>query len=400
VADSTQLLTASTPDGGQPSASTAHSVAAGAVAAIVSTASSFAVVLSGLRAVGASPAQAGSGLITMGVLMGALTIGIAVRTRVPITIVWSTPGAALLAASGGHADWAAAIGAFMVSGALLMLTGLWRPMGRLIAAIPPALASAMLAGVLMSLCLVPVQLAARSPAQAAPIIVTWLVLSRWARRWAATGALVAAGLVVAIAPRHLAVAPSVLPHLAATMPRPDLGAIIALGIPLFVVTMTSQNIVGMGVLGVYGYRPRLRPLLLSSGGASVAGAPFGAHALNLAAIGAALTAGPEGGPDPGRRWIAAASAGATYVLLGVGSGLVVAFAALAPPLLIESVAGLALLTSLTGALTSAMEDPSARDAAIVTLVVTVAGIAPFGVSSPVWGLAAGLVVHGLAAVRR
>jgi benzoate membrane transport protein len=363
------------------------------VAAVVAWGGAFAVVLAGLTAVGASDAQAASGLLAVSIGMGVLTVWLAARERIPVTIAWSTPGAALLVSAGAvEGGWPAAVGAFAVTGVLLALAGLWRPLGRLIAAIPGPLASAMLAGVLLSVCLAPVRFAADAPLSAAPILVTWAVLLRVARRWATPGALVAAAVVVAVDPSGRDSGVGLLPALEWTTPAFEPGVLIGLALPLFIVTMASQNVTGMTVLAGYGYRPRLPPVLAGTGAATVAAAPFGGHALNLAAISAALTAGPDGGRDPARRWIAAASAGVSYVVLGLGAGLIAAFAAAAPPLLIEAVAGLALLGALAGALAAAAASERHRDAAVVTLVVSASGIAPLGVSAPFWGLVAGIAL--------
>jgi benzoate membrane transport protein len=359
----------------------------------------FAVVLAGLTAVGATDAQAASGLLALSVGMGVLTVWLALRERIPITIAWSTPGAALLVSAGAvEGGWPAAVGAFVVTGALLALAGLWRPLGRLIAAIPGSLANAMLAGVLLSVCLTPVRFAVESPWAAAPILLVWVAALRLARRWAIPAALVAAAVVVAVDPSGRESGVDLVPAPVLTAPVFEPGVVIGLALPLFIVTMASQNVTGMTVLATFGYRPRLPGILAGTGLATVATAPLGAHALNLAAISATLTAGPDGGRDPARRWIAAVAAGVTYVLLGLGAGLIAAFAAAAPALLIEAVAGLALLGALGGALAAAAASEDQRDAAVVTLVVSASGVAPLGVSAPFWGLLAGLAV--LAVLRR
>jgi benzoate membrane transport protein len=371
--------------------------AAGLVAAIVGFASTFAVVLSGLRAVGADSDQAASGLTALCLTMGVAAIVIGVRTRIPVSIAWSTPGAALLV-SAGHVDggYRAALGAFLLTGLLIVLSGFWPLLARAITAIPPAIAAAMLAGILLPLCIAPVRSVADLPWLTAPMIVTWVVLSRVARGWAVPGALVVAITAILIdRPIDLGPADGLLPHLAATRPSLTLGAVIGLAIPLFVVTMASQNVPGMTVLQSFGYRPRLRPLLVGTGAATAIGAPFGAHAINLAAITAALAAGPDAHPDPARRWIASVTAGVGHLVLGLTAGLATAFVAASPVLLIEAVAGLALLGALGASLATAAADVALREPAIVTFVVSASGVVILGISSAFWGLLAGLALAAL-----
>jgi benzoate membrane transport protein len=382
----------------KPRAGASQPVIAGVVASLVGFASTFALVLAGLRAVGASEAEAASGLATLCFTMTVVAIWLGVRYRQPLAIAWSTPGAALLVAGGEvPGGYPAALGAFAVTGVLIVIAGLWRTLGRWVEAIPSALASAMLAGVLLPVCLAPVEAAVDLPAQALPVIATWVVLMRVARRWAVPGALAVAAAVIAIDPRESATPLEVLPALTWPTPTLDAGALLGLALPLFVVTMASQNVTGLAVLQSFGYRPPVTPALVSTGAATVAGAPFGAHAINLAAITAALVAGPDAHPDPGRRWVASVAGGATYLVLGLIAGLAAALVAVAPPLLIEAVAGLALFGALAGALAAAMADGERRDAAIVTFVVSASGITVAGISAPFWGLVAGL---SYAAVQR
>ncbi|MEA2305032.1 MAG: benzoate rane transport protein [Solirubrobacteraceae bacterium] len=373
-------------------------VLAGVMSSLVGFASSFAVVLAGLRAVGADAGQAASGLLVLCVGMGATAIVLSRRRRLPLNIAWSTPGAALLIAAGPvHGGYPAALGAFLAAGLLTVLAGLWRPLGRWIAAIPAPLANALLAGVLLSVCVAPVRGVTELPWLTLPVVVTWAVLGRVARRWAVPGALVAAAVAIAV---DGALAPGAadhpLPTLTATLPVLDVRTLVGVGLPLFLVTMASQNLAGMSVLRLHGYDPELRPILLSTGAVSVLGAPFGAHAINLAAITAGLTAGPDAHPDPGRRWIATVAGGVAYLVLGISAGLVTAVIAASPPVVIEAVAGLALLGALAAALGAATADPAQRDAAIVTFVVSASGLTLAGISAPFWGLVAGLALLALA----
>lgn len=376
-------------------------IAAGVVAALVGFASSFTIVLAGLTAVGADESHAASGLLVLSVSMGLVGMWASWRLRLPISIAWSTPGAALLTSSGLVAGgYDAALGAFVLAGTLTVLAGLWRTLGRWIAQIPGPLASALLAGVLLPVCLAPARSVVAAPAVTAPVVVVWILAMRFARRWAVPSALLAAVLSVAIVrPEGTGDFAPRLPHLVFDLPTFHLGTLLGLGIPLFIVTMASQNVAGMAVLRSYGFDPPLRPLLVSTGAATIVGAPFGAHGVNLAALTAALVAGPDAHPRPEERWIAGAVSGATYVVLGLLAGLATAVVATAPSTLVAAVAGLALLPSLAGALAAATADPKARDAAVVTLVVSASGISAFGISAPFWGLAAGLIVHGLARLR-
>jgi benzoate membrane transport protein len=369
-------------------------VVAGLIAAIVGFMGAFAVVLAGLRAVGANEAQAASGLLAVTVAMGLISIFLSVRSRMPMLAAWSTPGAALLISTGAlDGGWPAAVGAFVVCGVLLALAGLWRPLARLISAIPAPIASAMLAGVLLTVCLAPARAAADSPAHALPVIAAWLLLWRFAPRWAVPAALGALAIVMVV--EGAALDGRLAPSLELTAPVFELSAIVGLALPLFLVTMASQNVTGMAVLQSFGYKPELRPVLLTTGIGTSLVAPFGGHALNLAAITMALAAGPDAGPDPSRRWISGVSSGIAYVVFGLGAGLAAALASAAPPGLIDAVAGLALLGALTASLAVAMADTPDRDAAVVTLVVAASAITIAGISAPFWGLVAGLGVRWL-----
>ncbi len=372
-------------------------VVAGVIAALVGFSSSFTIVLAGLVAVGASDRQASSGLLVLSVSMGLVGMWASWRQKLPISIAWSTPGAALLVSSSAlDGGYRAALGAFVLAGVLTVVAGLWRSLARWIAMIPGPLASALLAGVLLPVCFAPAKSMVAEPWMTAPVIVVWALLMRFSRRWAVPGALVAA--VIAIAVGRSTSSPDFVPswpHLTLNTPQFDIGTMVGLGIPLFIVTMASQNVAGMAVLRSFGFTPKLRPLLVATGATTVIGAPFGAHGVNLAALTAALVAGPDADPQPDRRWIASFSCGVAYVVMGLFAGLATALVASAPPILISAVAGLALLGALTGALGAAMADPAMRDAAVITLVVSASGITAFGISAPFWGLSAGLLFHGL-----
>jgi benzoate membrane transport protein len=366
----------------------------GFVGALVGFFGAFSIVLAGLHAIGADRTQSVSGLAILSIGSGVLGIVLSWRSRMPISIAWSTPGAAVLIGA-GHVPggYPAALGAFVVSGALFVLAGLSRRFERLVTAIPTSLASALLAGVLLPVCLSPARSLVAHPGLTAPMIATWLVLTRLARRLAVPGAFAAAAAALVIDGRvHAAALSHPLLLLTAVAPTFHLGTVLSVALPLFLVTMASQNLAGMAVLRLHGYEPRLGPVLTSTGAATAAAAPLGAHAFNLAAITAGLMAGPAAGPKPERRWIAAVTGGFAYIILGLFTGLATGIAASAPPVLSEAVAGLALLGSLGGALRAATDDEPRRDAALATLVVTASGITAAGLGAPFWGLAGGLAV--------
>ncbi|HEY7689620.1 MAG TPA: benzoate/H(+) symporter BenE family transporter [Dongiaceae bacterium] len=376
--------------------SIAQPISAGVLAAIVGFASAFPVVLQGLAGVGATPAEAASGLLALCIGQGVLAIWLGLRSRMPIAIAWSTPGAALLASAGAPAGFAVAVGAFLVAAALVIVAGLWRPFARAVESIPITLASAMLAGVLMHICLAPVEAVGRMPALALPIVIAWAVAWRFVRPYAVPIAVIVTAAIVFFAtPIPEGALSDILPQPVLVTPALSLDAVIGIALPLFIVTMASQNLPGLAVLSANGYRPSAGPLFLSTGIASAVVAPFGGHALNLAAITAALCASPEAHPDPAKRYIASVSAGASYLAIALFAGFAAAFIAASPPLLIQAVAGLALLGSLVGALTAAFAKEDERIPAILTFITAASGVSFFGIGPAFWGLIAGGAVMAL-----
>lgn len=351
-------------------------------------------MIAGLRAVGATETQAASGLFALCIGTGLLCIVVPLVTRMPVSFAWSTPGAALLvAAAATTQQFAAAIGAFIVCGVLIVLSGLWPALGRAITSIPKPIASAMLAGILFPICLAPVFAAVEQPAIAVPMVIVWLLLARLAPRWAVPAAMLVAvvGIAVIAGPAVLE-SEAVRPQLQFTAPVFDPFVIVSLGVPLFIVTMAGQNVPGFAVMSTFGYRLAPRPVLVASGVASAGAAFAGAHALNLAAITAAIMASPEANPDPRRRWVATFTSGVVYLVLGAGAGLAAAVVQASPPIIITAVAGLALLGAMVTSVTGAFEDPTQRITAIGTFLVTASGVAIAGIGSAFWGLVVGGVL--------
>jgi benzoate membrane transport protein len=373
----------------------AHSILAGIVAALVGYTGAFAVVLAGLRGVGASPSQAASGLLAVAAMAGLCTLLLTRRHRIPILIAWSTPGAALLASTGAvHGGWPTAIGAFLITGALIMLTGLWPRLGALIAAVPVPIAQAMLAGVVLELCLKPVKGFVAHPWEVGPILLTWLALVRLAPKWAVPAAFAVALVVIGIdAGGHGGIHGSLLPHVSWTAPRFTWTGLLSLALPLYVVTMAGQNIPGTAILATYGYRVPWRESMTVTGAGTIVGALAGGHAVNLAAISASLVAAPHAEPDRDKRWTAAMSAGWAFLALALFSSALTTFVSVAPPDVVGSVAGLALLGTLAASLGGALRAEHGREAAAITFVIAASGVSFLSIGAAFWALLAGLAVR-------
>lgn len=379
----------------------AQSFFMGFLAAFVGTASSFAVVLQGLTAVGATSFEAASGLLALSVAMGVCAIVLSLKTRMPISIAWSTPGAALLATSGAvEGGFPVAVGAFIICAVLIIICGIWKPLGKAVAAIPGPLANAMLAGVLLGLCLAPIKAVAFNPLFGLPIVIAWLVVGRFNRILAVPAALAAFVLVLvfgvtfpdgAIDQLNL----SLVPPVEFVMPKFTIAGLVGIALPLFIVTMASQNIPGTAVLRAHDYDTPPGPLFTMTGIFSLLSAPFGGHAVNLAAITAAMCAGEDAHPDPKKRYWAAIFAGGFYVLFGLLAGVITSLVSLAPSILIEAVAGLALIGAFSGSAVAAFRDEGSREAAAVTFLVTAAGLTFYGISGAFWGLLAGILIYAL-----
>lgn len=384
----------SPPPAGPDSGLSPKAVAAGLLTALVGYASSVAVVIQGLAAVGADTAQIVSALVAVGMAMGLLAMGLSLHSRKPISIAWTTPGAALLAATGPmDGGFPAAVGAFIVTAGLVMAAGLWTPLGRWVAAIPRPLANAMLAGILLKLCLAPFAAVGQAPGVALLVLATWAVVGRVARLYAVPAAvLVALGAMALDASGGLP-AGAAWPGLVFVEPVFTAEALVGIALPLFIVTMASQNIPGLAVLATYDYWPKTRPIFLATGAASAATALAGAPTVNLAAITAALCASPDADPNPARRWQAAFVGGLGYIALAALAGVTATMVTRSPPVLIEAVAGLALIGAFGSALLATVQAEENRTAALVTLLVTASGLSFGGVGSAFWGLLLGGAVH-------
>jgi benzoate membrane transport protein len=366
----------------------------GLIVALVGFTSSVAILIKGLANMGASEAQIASALLFVGFAKGIAAIVLSLHSRMPISVAWSTPGLALLGATGAVAGgFPAVVGAFIVTGALIVLAAFWQPLSRFVQAIPKPIAAAMLAGILFKLCMAPFIAVQATPWAALVIIGVWLVLLKVARLWAVPAAvLLALGLTAATTGFGegfaFRLASPVL-----VMPEITVSALLGVALPLFIVTMASQNITGLAVLSTYGYRHKPRDGLFVTGTLSMVTAPFAAPTINYAAITAALCAGPDAGADPAKRYVAAVFSGVGYILLTVFAAVAAALVLRASPALIEAAAGLALIGAFGAAMHGAISDEETRLPALLTFFVAASGLTIFGIGGAFWGLIAGWGVH-------
>ena len=375
-------------------------ISAALVAALVGYGSSIAIVLAAAQAVGATPGQTVSWVLALCLAKAAGSLLLSVATRIPVVLAWSTPGAALVAATTG-VTLPEAVGAFLLAAALIVLTGLVRPLGRLVARIPDGIAAGMLAGVLLPFVLRLAPSAQDLPMIVLPMAAVFLGVRLWNPALAVLAAL-ATGLALAFALGLSAppVIDEVLPALTVVAPafRPEV--LIGLGLPLYLVTMASQNLPGFATLRAAGYTPPVAPALVTTGALSGLSALAGAHTTSMAAITAAICLGPDVEPDPARRWRVGIAYAGVWVGLGLLGPLILAALTALPAALIAAVVAIALLGPLTGALTGAFTPEPTRLPAAVALTVTASGTAAFGIGAAFWGLLAGLTVHIVQQVRK
>ncbi|MGV3578639.1 benzoate/H(+) symporter BenE family transporter [Brevundimonas sp.] len=371
---------------------------AAAVGVIVGFGGTVALVVQAGQNLGASPLQVVSMVTALCLGIGVPGLLLSWRLRIPVILAWSTPGAALLAASTLGLDWSTAVGAFIIAGLLMVVVGLVPAIGRLAARIPSAIASAMLAGVLLPFVIKLFLVFPTDLALAAGLTAVFLIARRLAPTWALP--LVLVSTFAALAFRgQLALPPGggLFGALSPAVPHFDLKAAISLALPLFLVTLVSQNLPGLVVLRTAGYEPPPGPLLLSTGAATVLLAPFGVYGINMAAIVAAICTGPEAHPDKDRRWVVGVIYGGLYLVAAAFAAPLAGLFIVMPQGALALITGLALIGPLTGALVGAVGEPQDREPAILTFAATASGVAMFGIGSAFWGLVIGFAA--LAALR-
>jgi benzoate membrane transport protein len=372
---------------------------AGFVTVLVGFTSSAVIVFQAAQTLNATPAEISSWMLALGLGMGITCITLSLRYRVPVVTAWSTPGAAMLITSAAGVSMPEAIGAFLISGALITLFGFTGWFERAIDRIPLSLASGMLAGVLLRFGL---DVFISMKTQFGMVFVmfcTYLFMRRVLPRYAVITALVIGTIIAAIQGLlHLETVQLQIAHPVLISPQFSLRALIGVALPLFVVTMASQNVPGVAVMRASGYSVAISPVIGWTGVTTVLLAPFGGFAYNLAAITAAICMGREAHEDPARRYMASVAAGGFYLLVGLFGATVVAVFAAFPKELVLAIAGLALLGTIGNGLAAALAQEAEREAALVTFLVTASGVALWGVGSAFWGLVAG--VGALLVLRR
>ncbi len=377
----------------RPLADTSTSaVVAGFIAMLTGYTSSLVLMFQAGQAAGLTNGQISSWIWALSIGMALCCIGLSLRYRAPIMIAWSTPGAALLITSLPGVPYSEAIGAYILASGLIVLIGLTGSFDRLMRRIPASIAAALLAGVLFKIGLEICVAAEQQPVLVVAMLLAYLLGKRLLPRYAVLAALIVgsvlAGIFGLLNFEHFELQLAVPEW---TTPSFSLAAAISIGIPLFIVAMASQNLPGMTVLRANGYDVPASPLLTTTGLTSMLLAPFGSHGIHMAAISAAICAGPEAHEDPKKRYTAAIWCGVFYGIAGIfGATLAALFAAL-PKALILSIAALALFTSIIGGLTQAMSEPKEREAALITFLVTASGMTLFSVGSAFWGIVAGLL---------
>lgn len=371
-------------------------VAAGFVAVLVGYTSSVAIIFQAATAAGATAAELASWMWALGIGMGATCIGLSLFFRTPILTAWSTPGAALLVTGLDGLGMNQAIGVFLATSALITVAGASGSFQRLMDLVPRHLAAAMLAGILVRFGMDAFVSMQTQPLIVAVMFATWLLARLVAPRYTVPLAL-AAGIACAALMGLLRLDSLDWTPAVPLLMKPEFSwsAFMGVAVPLFIVSMTSQNVPGLAVLRANGYTTPASPLIGWTGFTGLLLGPFGGFSFNLAAITAAICMSRDADPEPARRYMAAVWAGLFYLLTGVFGATVVSLFAAFPIELVAAIAGLALLGTIAGSLAGALGDEKGRDAAIVTFLCTASGLALFGIGSAFWGLVLGMLVHGL-----
>ena len=364
-------------------------IASAVTTALVGFGSTLAVIIEAAKRLGATPAEASSWIASLCVGIALTSIYLCWRYRMPIVTAWSLAGAVLIIAAPAGLRMSDGIGAFMFAAALMVLAGAVPAVGTAIARMPASIAGGMLAGLLLRFALGLFTAAQSAPGLVLPLLAVFL-LARLLHPASAPLVVIAAAVPAALLEGYALPMPAPsLSTLVWVSPSFSASALIGLGIPLFLVTMATQQISGAAVLRTSGYTPPVSPVMIVTALTTLLLAPLGAYSVNLSSVTASICTGPDTHPDPGKRWLVGPVFGACYLVLGVaGASLAGALGAL-PQVLIATVAGAALLGPLTGALASALYRENERFAAVLAFAVTASGLTLVGIGAAFWGLLVG-----------
>ena len=364
----------------------------GLTVVLVGYASSAVVVFQAAQTLGATTSQIQSWLWALGLGMGVSTLILSLKYKMPILTAWSTPGAAVLVATSGHVTIEEAVAGFVVCSMLLALVGFLGLMEKLMTVVPAQLSAALLAGVLLSFVLDVFIVAQSHVALVSALLSLYFVGKRYWPRFTIPAVLVVSliwGSSQGDIQWHLLSWSMAQPEW--VTPKFSWQGTISIGIPLFIVTLFSQNLPGLAVLKSHNYQVASSPLIVTTGMTGVLLAPFGGYAFNLAAITAAIAMGDDVHPDRNQRYKAAVWVGVFYSLMGVLAVSVVQFLMSLPNTLIACLAGIALLSTFGNSLAAALKTPS--EAAVLTFLITASGISIFGIGSAFWGVLVGVIIH-------
>ncbi|HHA2008033.1 TPA: benzoate/H(+) symporter BenE family transporter [Enterobacter mori] len=385
----------------RPSTLLFPAVLAGFVAVLVGYASSAAIIWQAAAAAGANAHQVAGWMTALGIGMGISTLALSWWYKAPVLTAWSTPGAALLATSLNGVTLAETIGIFIFANALILLCGVTGVFARLMKLIPHSLAAAMLAGVLLRFGLQAFSNLDGHFLLCGSMLAAWLMAKALAPRYAIVATLLVGSAVAwaggDVVTRDIALS-VVMPQFIA--PAFTFTSLLSIGVPFFLVTMASQNAPGFATMKASGYPLAASPLIIVTGGLALLLSPFGVFSICIAAITAAICQSPDAHPDAGKRWLAAAAAGAFYLMAGIFGGSIAGLMAALPLSWIQTLAGLALLGTISGSLYQALNLEAERDAAIVTFLMTASGATILGIGSAFWGLVLGGLCYAVFSRRR
>ena len=376
-------------------------IVAGAVASITGTAATTAIFLSAFNAIGATKEQTISMVAIMLVFYGTLSIVLSWIFKMPLSVVWSTPGAALIAGSSlAGVGFNNVMGGILIAGVLLTITGLWPLLGRVVSAIPKSIASAMLAGVIFHFCVAPFAASSKFPMLVLPVIAVWLILYWLAPLWASPVAIILAFTLIGFDRGLQVTASDWVISLNLVQPSFSIASVFSIALPLYLVAMASQNIPGIAIMKTYGYEVPFRASLVTTGLGTVVVSFFGGFVMNLAAITAALNANEQAHNDPSKRWIASVSGGVVYWIFAAFTGIAVAFVYQTPSDLLLAASGLALLPTIVNAFANMVEQPTERIPAVIAFLVASSGVMFFSVGAAFWAILLGLLVLQLLKLKK